>query len=61
MIGLAGAGTRVPVVPAAQVVVMVAASLGAWLLLANQARLARWEAGLLLVGYAASLPPIVLQ
>jgi cation:H+ antiporter len=61
VIGLAGAGTRAPVVPTTQVVVMVVTSLGAWLLLANQGRLARWEAGLLLVGYAASLPLIVLQ
>jgi hypothetical protein len=48
-------------VPAVQVVVMVVTSLGAWLLLANQARLAHWEAGLLLAGYAVSLPLIVLQ
>jgi cation:H+ antiporter len=61
LIGLAGPGARVSVVPAAQVVVMLVASLGAWLLLANQARLARWEAGLLLVGYAVSLPVIVLR
>jgi cation:H+ antiporter len=61
VIGLAGAGSGTAVVPAAQVVVMVATSLGAWLLLFNQARLVRWEAGLLLVGYAASLPLIVLQ
>lgn len=61
VIGLAGAGSGTTVVPAAQVVVMVGSSLGAWLLLVNQARLARWEAGLLLVGYAVSLPLIVLQ
>ena len=40
---------------------MVGTSLGAWLLLVNQARLDRWEAGLLLVGYAATLPLIILQ
>jgi hypothetical protein len=40
---------------------MVVTSLGAWLLLANQARLTRWEAGLLLACYAAALPLIVLQ
>ena len=61
VIGLAGPGSGTPVVPAVQVVVMVVTSLGAWLLLVNQARLARWEAGLLLVGYAATLPLIVLQ
>ena len=61
VIGLAGAGSGTSVVPTTQVVVMVAASLGAWLLLANQARLTRWEGGLLLVGYTASLPLIVLQ
>jgi cation:H+ antiporter len=61
VIGLAGPGSGAPTVPAAQIVVMVATSLGAWLLLANQARLVRWEAGLLLVGYAVSLPLIVLQ
>ncbi|HEV8649798.1 MAG TPA: calcium/sodium antiporter [Actinomycetes bacterium] len=61
VIGLAGAGARAPVVPTTQVVVMVVTSLGAWLLLANQARLDRWEAGLLLAGYAISLPLIVLQ
>jgi cation:H+ antiporter len=61
VIGLAGPGSGAPTVPAAQIVVMLVTSLGAWMLLANQARLARWEAGLLLVGYAASLPLIVLQ
>jgi cation:H+ antiporter len=61
VIGLAGAGARAPLVPAAQVVVMVLTSLGAWLLLANQARLTRWEGGLLLAGYAVTLPLIVLQ
>jgi cation:H+ antiporter len=61
VIGLAGAGSGTTAVPAAQVVVMVGSSLGAWLLLFNQARLDRWEAGLLLVGYTASLPLIVLQ
>jgi len=61
VIGLAGAGSGTTVVPAAQVVVMVGSSLGAWLLLVNQARLDRWEAGLLLAGYAATLPLIVLR
>jgi cation:H+ antiporter len=60
VIGLVGVGSGTTAVPAAQVAVMVVSSLGAWLLLVNQARLARWEAGLLLVGYAASLP-VVLQ
>lgn len=60
VIGLADAGSGPTVVPAGQVVVMVGASLGAWLLLANQARLDRWEAGLLLAGYAATLPVTVL-
>src|SRR5919106_3767468 len=61
VIGLAGAGSGTTVVPAAQVVVMVVTSLGAWLLLFNQARLTRWEAGLLLAGYAATLPLVILR
>jgi cation:H+ antiporter len=61
VIGLAGSGATNPVVPAPQVVLMVVTSLGAWLLLANQARLTRWEAGLLLACYAAALPLIVLK
>jgi hypothetical protein len=60
VIGLAGAGSGTTVVPTTQVVVMVGSSLGAWLLV-NRARLDRWEAGLLLVGYAATLPLIVLR
>jgi cation:H+ antiporter len=61
VIGLAGAGSGTTVVPTTQVVVMVGSSLGAWLLLVNRARLDRWEAGLLLVGYAATLPLIILR
>lgn len=61
VIGLAGAGSGTTLVPTTQVVVMVGTSLGAWLLLVNQARLDRWEAGLLLGGYAATLPLIILR